>query len=183
MPFEFDLKKALQATAVLLRLAGTSRTANYMRLIKLLYLADRRSLQETGRPITGDRPVALERGPVLGRVLDLIRGKHARSPEWARYVETDGYHVRLLEDPGNGELSPYEVELLQAIWDEHRAKDEWDLVRETHELPEWKKNDPGSSSKPIPLADILEAVGRSGDLQAIEEDARQTSALNKLYGG
>ena len=42
-------------------------------LVKLLYLADRQSLIETGTPITGDRFVFLIDGSALKRVLGLIR--------------------------------------------------------------------------------------------------------------
>ncbi len=183
MVFRFDFRKTLQAAALLLRLAGKPYSVNHMRLIKLLYIADRRSLQETGRPITGDNAVAMERGPVLSRMLDLIKQKHARSPEWGKYIESSYYDVRLIRDPGNGELCPYEVDTLEAVWNEHRSKDEWDLVQETHEFPEWKKNNPGSSSKPIPLTDILEAVGHLADLPDIEKDAQDAARLNNLYGG
>ena len=38
---------------------------SYMRLLKLLYLAERKSLAETGRPILGDRTIAMQQGPVM----------------------------------------------------------------------------------------------------------------------
>ena len=37
----------------------------YIKLIKLMYLADRRCLIETGFPITGDRMVSMPKGPEL----------------------------------------------------------------------------------------------------------------------
>ena len=153
-----------------------------MRLIKLLYIADRNSLRETGRSITGDRVVAMRRGPVLSRVLNLIKDQDIRSAEWRSFVETDGYHVRLVNDPGNGELCPYEIDTLHAVWEQYRSKDEWDMVEETHNFPEWAKNDPGLSSKPIPLSDILEAIGRSADIERIEREARQAASFDELFG-
>src|SRR5271155_4089348 len=73
-PVNFPLKvlKTIQAIGVLLRADGVKRM-NYMRLLKLLYMADRESLRETGRPITGGPVTAMERGPVLEEVYDLIR--------------------------------------------------------------------------------------------------------------
>ena len=47
---------------------------SYMKLIKLLYLADREALLRWGRPITFDAYVSMDRGPVLSSVLDLING-------------------------------------------------------------------------------------------------------------
>ena len=44
--------------------------ADYIKLIKLLYLADRAALIETGSPITGDRYVSMKFGPVLSNVFE-----------------------------------------------------------------------------------------------------------------
>ena len=52
----------------------------------------------------------------------------------------------------------------------------------THTFPEWKKNHPGESSRPIPMQDILEAVGRSDQAEAIERDAKAARSLAKLFG-
>ncbi len=45
---------------------------SYMKLIKLLYLADREALARWGRPITTDTYVAMKHGPVLSYILNLI---------------------------------------------------------------------------------------------------------------
>src|SRR5438552_3980832 len=108
MHFLFHFKKALQATAVLLGYER-GRRMSYMRLLKLLYVADRESLGRTGRPITGDRAVAMKRGPVLNRVYDLIRGQSARAGEWDQFIHTDRYQVELVGEPGRAELSKGEV--------------------------------------------------------------------------
>jgi hypothetical protein len=49
---KFDERKATEATALLLSLRGGQM--HYMKLIKLLYLADRRALLRWGIPITTD---------------------------------------------------------------------------------------------------------------------------------
>jgi len=181
--FAFKFDKAIQATAYLLRREPT-RQMNYMRLLKLLYIADRESIQKTGRPITGDAVAAMERGPVLSEVLDLIKGLHLRSPDWSNFIQRNEYDVRLVQEPGVAKLSRFEIELLEQVAEEHRARDEWAMVEFTHSFPEWRKNDPGKSksSKWIPLHDILEAVGRSADEADIEEDAKAERAFARLFG-
>lgn len=181
MPLKFNYQRTLQAVSVLLRRSGPSKSDNYMRLIKLLYIADRESLKETGRPITGDSVVAMERGPVLSHVLGLIKGQSFNSPDWEKFIVQENYNIRLINDPGNEELCPYEIKKLQEVWDRYRSKDEWDMVEITHELPEWKKNDPGNSAKKIPLADILEAVGRIDALEEIERQANESVALDSFF--
>jgi len=54
---KLDIEKAIQATAVLLRQEG--KRASRLRLLKLLYIADRNALQKTGSPILGSKIVAM----------------------------------------------------------------------------------------------------------------------------
>ena len=46
-------------------------------MVKLLYLADREHLRRFGRPITFDRYVAMQFGPVASAAFDLLKGKSA----------------------------------------------------------------------------------------------------------
>jgi Protein of unknown function (DUF4065) len=91
MHFQFRFEKALQATGVLLELAGGRM--EYLRLLKLLYISDREMIAESLSPITGDRVVAMNHGPVLSQIYDLIKGQSAKSGEWLDYVSTVNYDV------------------------------------------------------------------------------------------
>jgi len=44
----------------------------YIKLIKLLYLADREALLRWGRPITTDCHVSMPKGPVVSQIYHLI---------------------------------------------------------------------------------------------------------------
>lgn len=178
--FRLNPEKALQAAAVLLRQERTHRM-NYMRLLKLLYLADRLSLQERGRSITNDRAVAMQRGPLPSGVFDIIKEEHTFAPRWSSFIERDGFDVALIEDPGNADLSKVEIATLLGVTQVNRGLDEWDLVLATHQLPEWRKNDPGDSSKDIPIEDILEAIGRSDDAASIIEDAETSHGFDRFF--
>ena len=125
----------------------------------------------------------MERGPVLSYLLDLIKDTAFDSIEWGKFIERDNYNIRLIKEPGNSELCRYEINKLQEIWDRYRSNDEWDLVQKTHEFPEWVKNNPGTSSKSISLSDILEAVGRKGDIEKIERDANESAVFAKFFQG
>lgn len=179
--FAFKFDKGIQAAAYLLR-RESSREMNYMRLIKLLYIADRESIRQTGRPITGDRAVAMKQGPVLSELLDLIKGSHLRYPEWARFIQRDEYKVRLIDEPGLANLSRFDIEMLERVAEEHRSHDEWEMVEFTHKFPEWQKNDPGNTlMKWIPFRDILEALGRPDDPE-IDVEARTDREFARLFG-
>jgi len=179
--FAFKFDKTIQAAAYLLR-RESSREMNYMRLLKILYIADRESIRKTGRPITGDRVAAMKQGPVLSEILDLIKGVHLHSPVWAQFIQRDEYNVRLVGEPGQANLSRFEIETLERVAEEHRSHDEWQMVEFTHKFPEWQKNDPGDLRKWVPFEDVLEAVGRLADLPEIEEDAKADQAFARLFG-
>ena len=180
--FAFKFDKAIQAAAYLLR-REPSREMNYMRLIKILYIADRESIRQTGRPITGDRVAAMKQGPVLSELLDLIKGTHLDCPKWGSFVQRDTYNVRLVGEPGLANLSRFDIEMLERVAEERRSHDEWEMVEFTHKFPEWQKNAPeGDSRNWISFADILDAVGRSADLPLIEEEAKADCAFMRLFG-
>jgi uncharacterized phage-associated protein len=172
--FQFDVETACQAVAHLLRVTP-GRRMNYMRLLKLLYIAERECLRDAGRPLTGSTVAAMQRGPVLEDVFALIRNQHPESPEWSKFFRTEGYHLAMIDDPGAGGLSPFISRKLSEVAARHEQDDEWTMVEKSHDLPEWRKNDPGTSSKRIPLADIFEAIGRLGDMEQIVTHARNAA--------
>ena len=181
MRLRFNEKKATQAAAILLQLCGG--VMSYMKLIKLLYLADREALLRWGRPITTDRYFSMDHGPVLSRVLDLVTdGDHPGTPSiWASHISApSNFEVQLRCDAGRDELSAAEVALLGEVWQQHSAKSRWDLVELTHKLPEWK--DPLGGAVPIAFRDILKAGGKT-DLEsaAIEEELEGLALADSLF--
>lgn len=156
---------------------------HYLQLIKLLYLADRHALIERGLPITGDRLVSMDYGPVLSEIKDLITmeiepGADGRA--WREYVsEPASYKVRgVKDDPEADELSEYEIAVLDHIDNRFGAMDRFELSKLTHDLPEWA--DPHHSSLPIDPADILEHAGVSRDtIEEVADQAEQLAFMRK----
>ena len=70
--FQFDLDKAIEAIACVVRRLGP---IDKLRLMKLLYIADRDSFLPNARPITGDELYALPWGPVPSGCLDAVNGE------------------------------------------------------------------------------------------------------------
>ena len=175
MRFIFDQKKTTQAAAQVIFLHGGR--LNYMKLIKLLYLADRESLIDRGMPITGDAMVSMPHGPVLSNTLNLINeGEHGGSRYWYESVTgPSSWEVGLVhKNPATDLLSRYEVDLLEKIVGKFRAFSQWDLRDFTHDLPEW--GDPDGSSYPIEPKEILEAAGATD-----EEIRRYTIEAEELW--
>ena len=182
MRLRFNELKATQAAARLLKLRGGQMS--YMKLIKLLYLADRSALLQWGRPITTDRYVSMDRGPVLSRLLDLTTDEElpGQTSVWAHHItEPEHYSVRLRNDPGEDELSTAELQLLDATFQQHGKKTRWELVDLTHKLPEWK--DPQGGAIPIQYRDILKAEGRTEiEIAAVEDELEGVALAETLLG-
>jgi uncharacterized phage-associated protein len=179
MIFRFDFDKTLQAAGVLLRLDG-DRMAS-IRLVKLLYIADRELLAETGRTITGDEAIALKNGPVLCRVDDLIKGVGPKTEQWNDFIHTVHYSVELKKDPGWGKLSKAEVEKLTELTERFRTRDDWELSEYTHEFPEWKNHHETGISTPIPWQEMLEAQGKAELVEIVERNEAARQYLDSLF--
>ena len=75
---------------------------SYLKLIKMLYFLDREALLRWGRPVTTDRYVSMDNGPVVSRIYDLIRRNRLRAP--IRFGGTtsplpEGWEVSLIAEP------------------------------------------------------------------------------------
>ena len=183
MAHHVEAAKVVQAAAAITRREG-GQAIDRLRLVKLLYIADRRAIQERGMPLLGSRLVAMKNGPLHSEVLDLLNGRHVEEPLWSAHFESDGYKVLLRNDPGVGLLSKQEIDLLNETVDRFLAESNWDVVEHTHEFEEWRKNYPNpseSTSREIPLADVIEAVGRHRDKEAILQDAQDKESYDQFF--
>ncbi|MBN1959964.1 MAG: SocA family protein, partial [Deltaproteobacteria bacterium] len=170
--FEFDERKATEAACLLLQRANNRLP--YLKLIKMLYLADRMSLKQYGEPITGDRYVAMKYGPVLSNVFDLIK-EDIKGEFWSTKIKKDKFDSVLIADFSPKALCEADVEILTKCSDFCQQYDRWDLVDIVHKLPEWQ--DPGETSTPISVESILKVFNKSDE--EIEEIRQEAS--DKLY--
>ena len=86
--FRYNPLKTFQAVALLLKLHG--KPMNYMGLLKLLYVADRKALQSINQPISGDEYFSMNFGPVLSHVYDSIKQKDSGEQQeiWEKHIST-----------------------------------------------------------------------------------------------
>src|ERR1022692_4336092 len=129
MKLLFNEAKATQAATQFLRLRGGR--ISYIKLIKLLYLADREALIRWGRPITTDCYVSMDVGPVVSRIYDLIRDEPSPNSvkNWNKFIAgPDDYEVLLLGDPGSGDRSPAEVKLSAEGFLQNGQDSRWAIV-------------------------------------------------------
>ena len=179
MQFRFKFEQTLQASACLLRL--DRKKMSYLRLLKLLYIADREWLGETGESITGDRACAMKQGPVLSTVYDLIKGNGSKAGEWDDFIHTEGYAVELVADPGRGELSKGIVEKLTEVTERYRSTDDWELSELTHQFKEWRDNFKGSAS-PIAWQEMLQAQNKPDMIAVVDRDEAARQVFEDIFG-
>ena len=179
MNMRFNETKATQAAAYLIKRRGQG-FMSYMKLIKLLYFADREALLRWGSPITADTFYSMDRGPVLSRVLELVT--EGASPQeshfWEQHLQPCGDHeIEMIADPSNGELSEVEEELLDEVYERFGGLSRWKIVDEVHKLPEWE--DPRGGRIAIRYADILRCGKKTP--QQIEAILRDLDASEHVH--
>ena len=160
----FNEKKAAQAAAYFLFRAGGPLSV--LKLMKLLYLAERRSFEKFGEPMIGDRLVSMPHGPVLSCTYNHMTGElPSVEGGWDFWIADRAEHDLALRDPDSLrspeqdllELSDADVGILSDIWDQFGGMDQWELREYTHDhCPEWK--DPEGSMIPMQPEDFFEAL-------------------------
>ena len=116
----FNSRKAAQMAAVFAKKHGG--TINVLKLMKLLYLADRESMKQSGFPISFDHVVAMEHGPVLSQTLNLINGavRGSAGALWEEWISDRQEHGLTLNRKFSREdldqLSDADLEVLDATW-------------------------------------------------------------------
>lgn len=142
----------------------------HLKLMKLMYLAERESMRRYGFPMTGDRFVSMPHGPVLSYTLSHIDG-YMKSCEggWDSWISDKANHqvalAHRVDVEDLDELSPADIEVLQNTWQEFGWMDQWQIRDYTHDpdnVPEWQ--DPHGSSEPIPYRRVFEALGFRSDV-------------------
>lgn len=149
----FNEKKAAQAAAYFLFRAG--KPLSVLKLMKLLYLAERRSFEKHCAPMIGDRLVSMDHGPVLSRVYNHMNGDAPSIDKgWEYWISDRAGHDlalrRTLRSPEKDllELSDADQTILEETWKKFGRMDQWKLRDYTHRhCPEWK--DPEGSMIPM----------------------------------
>lgn len=155
-----------------------------LKLMKLLYLADRLSIKKYAEPISWDQMVSMDQGPVLSKTLDYIGGNYPpdQSTNWDKWMQDRNGHKIASNNTqftraDLDRLSDADIEILEEIWNEFGHMNRWELRDYTHKhCPEW--TDPKGSSIPFQYEDVLRGVG--GDSKSIRDLYHNRRAQQEL---
>jgi hypothetical protein len=119
-------------------------------------------IETWGMPITYDKWVSMHCGPVLSATYDLIKRANRGRSVWRDYIRTEGYNVTLITNPGEEMLSDAEIEIANKVFSVMGGMQYGEAIELTHQkFPEW--TDPGETSVPISVSDMLGAMEQAGD--------------------
>jgi len=170
-----DYKKITQALNYVADKEGGE--VNYMKALKLLYLADRLHLRKYGRLISDDNLVAMKNGTLGSQARDIVL-KNDSLPHVV-YQYSEGRLKRDLDrfsiganDKATDSLSETDMECLDTVYGVLGGKGEFDLAELTHELPEWKRFQYPIEKKEVQVAKLV-----ISDLF----EATENQELNKIY--
>lgn len=167
----FNPRKSAQVIAYFALRAGGR--IDVLKAVKLVYLADRASIQRFGAPILDEQRFSMPHGPVNSSTYAYLNGEHDLSAcGWSDYLEDKENHmvgvVDGVSDDALDELSDADLGCLEEVWAKFQHMTKWQIRDWTHDranVPEWE--DPKGSSKVIPLERIMTMVGvENADAQA-----------------
>lgn len=140
-------------------------TMPHLKLMKLLYLSERKSLVRFGHGMCDDYLVSMDYGPVLSSTLNLIGGSPGHKNVWSNYISDKADNKVSLVDRSIpiedlDELSRADIRIMDGLWKKFKDWNQFDLADYTHNrenCPEWV--DPKGSSIPINLKTLFLSSG------------------------
>jgi len=120
------------------------KKADKIKLVKLIYLADKYHLIRYGRTITNDDYYAMEHGPVGTTVKDVLSFDPFFSKKGYRYaasliekIDENHFSANPKAKVSFDMLSDTDKEALDYIIDKFGTMTSWQLRNYTHQYPEW----------------------------------------------
>lgn len=158
---ESDMQKSIE---VILYIANHTQNPTIMSVLKLMYLADKMSLEEYGRFFSGETYVAMQHGPVHSVSYDLM--KAARETDQYGFVIQHSYHIKPLRDSDLDEMSDSDIRCLDKIIKLFGEYPAYHLREISHDIA-WKKTwleAEKQGSSPIPIERIINTFDNAEDL-------------------
>ena len=175
-----EIETAAQAVHYMLSRMGPS---DQLKIIKLVFLADKYHLLHLGRTITRDDYLAMKRGPVPSMVCNVVYRNEDFLPENALGIPDKFFILKpnwIIEARGTSEydlLSESDKSAIDFVVSKFGHKDHGWLIDYVHTFPEWKKHSAaingGVRSVEMDLLDMF-SVPNEADLDITESQAKES---------
>lgn len=164
--FRFNKDKA---NAVILYLAQKDYGISKMRLLKYVFFADLYHINKYGRPILGDKYVAMDKGPVLSKLYDMLK------------TSSQDYHIEKNmiivpnAEPDLDYLSKSDIEALDYALERYSQYETLEMSDLTHEYNSWKTARNNSPKSKAPLMNWEDMITNPKVLEDLQEYSRAIS--------
>ena len=160
-----NYRKAAHVAAALV-LRARDEPITKLKLMKLMYLAERESLDWRGLPMIFDRLVCMPYGPVLSITYNMMQ-YNAPSEDWQSMFKKPGRDHRMYfrsrpRKTDLGSLSRNDRRVVKKAWKEFGHMEAKPLSRLTHTLPEYDY--PGYTSVPLEYEEVLLGLGKPAEV-------------------
>ncbi len=169
--FDFEPEKALSATAYLAQRTGETMYT----ILKMVYIADRIHLERYGRPITGDKFIAMPEGACPSKIYDsmkVLRGEINNNylPNSEQYLEVDPttYDVIVKDMPSIDYLSASEIECLDETISILKRCGRWNIRDLAHD-DAWRHTERNAE---MDFVDIAKSIKNDGEILAKHIETR-----------
>ncbi len=170
---EPDYKKITQIINYLVRKDASSSSMHELKIIKLVWAADRYHLRKYARTVSGDQYYAMINGPVGSMTKDVAEFSNNSTfrslnndsafkyiASYINYKKSNqDAQLSSVNDTDKTELSDSDREALDFAWDNFGKYDYISLIEITHKYPEWtlkqSKLDEGEKRAKINLFDFF----------------------------
>jgi len=180
----FNVRKAAQMAAFFAKQEGG--TINVLKLVKLIYLANRAAMEKFDFPLVNDNLVSMDHGPVNSMTFDYINGFQQDRDAWEEFVtDRSGYAVGLVNPKLSvddlDEMSAADLDALNETWQSFGRFEKWAIRDHTHEkCPEWE--DPDGSSQPIPYERVFKFLAKP-DSEFLARRIIEQRRIDEVFAG
>lgn len=151
--FNFNKDKAVE---VVLYLANKRQSIDKMSLYKFLFFADIEHLNKYGRPIIGGDYIAMQYGPVISQLNDLLSSDELVE---SGAVKINDYWITANREYNNDYLSKSDKEALDCSYGRYCNLNAFELSDLSHRHQAWLKSralDTERNNNPIDYRDMIE---------------------------
>lgn len=151
-----------------------------LKLIKLIYFAERLSLSKYSHPMLFDEFYSLPHGPICSSTLNGIDGL-TNEELWSEYIARNGnilVAIKKLDRDEMDEISEAEMSVISDIWDKMGHMSPSQLRNYSHKnCPEYTETE--SSRIPISYKQVFEALGEE-DAEALASEIDEMIRLDGM---
>ncbi len=177
------MRERLAAQMAVALIAKANRPIGRLKLLKLMYLAEREAMRRFLLPIIGDDIFAMRQGMALSKAARLARGKGEVDGDWNQHIArtAQGLGIRKGVAPRSlDRLSEDDLGVIHKVWKSYGRMTQDELVHAVHhQLPEYKQHWDDDAHRtpavPVPYEALYRTVCKGvtkADARYLAEDYR-----------